>query len=73
MALTNHDFLYKQLPTMVELTETYDDVKSVDKLDQNLKIESQKVIRKLSEKIAKTYELEISDDIENIKNEVENG
>jgi hypothetical protein len=55
------------------LTETYDDVKSVDKLDQNLKIESQKVIRKLSEKIAKTYELEISDDIENIKNEVENG
>ena len=73
MALTNHDFLYTQLPTMVELTETYDDVKSVDKLDQNLKIESQKVIRKLSEKIAKTYELEISDDIENIKNEVENG
>ena len=73
MALTNHDFLYKQLPTMVELTETYDNVKSVDRIDQDLKIESQKVIRKLSEKIAKTYELELSGDIEKIKDDVENG
>lgn len=73
MALTNHNFLYKQLPTMVDLTETYDNVKSVDKLNQELKIESQKVIRQLSEKIAKTYELELSDDIEKIKDEVENG
>jgi 5-bromo-4-chloroindolyl phosphate hydrolysis protein len=72
-ALTNNDFLYKHLPTMVELTETYENLKSVDKLDQNLLIESQKVVRTLSEKIAKIYEVALSDDIKKIKSEVENG
>ncbi|MDR1605886.1 MAG: 5-bromo-4-chloroindolyl phosphate hydrolysis family protein [Streptococcaceae bacterium] len=72
-ALGNHEFLYKQLPTMVELIATYEDLSSVDKLDQSLLTESQAVIRNLSEKIAKHYELELTDNLEKIKDEVENG
>lgn len=73
LALTNHDFLYKNLPTMVDLIQTYDTIKSVDKLDQGLVTENQKVIRRLSEKIATAYSEEVADDLENLKNEVENG
>ncbi|GFH43195.1 hypothetical protein Hs30E_17460 [Lactococcus hodotermopsidis] len=72
-ALLNHDFLYKNLPTMVELIETYENIKSVDKLDEALLIETKKLVKSLSEKIAKNYESELSDDLEKIKNEVENG
>ena len=38
-----------------------------------LLVDSQKVIRVLSEKVAGLYALTVSDDIETIKNEVENG
>ena len=73
IALSNNDFLYKQLPTMLDLIETYQNIKAVDKLDEALLVDSQKVIRALSEKIAGLYTLTVSDDIETIKNEVENG
>ncbi|GFH40077.1 hypothetical protein Hs20B_04750 [Lactococcus insecticola] len=71
--LKNDDFLYKKLPNMVELVEHYDDLKSLDKLDAELMTQTTQLIRSLSEKIAKTYENQLSDDIEKIKNEVENG
>ncbi|MDN5964930.1 MAG: 5-bromo-4-chloroindolyl phosphate hydrolysis family protein, partial [Lactococcus sp.] len=73
IALSNNDFLYKHLPTMLDLIETYQNIKAVDKLDQALLVDSQKVIRVLSEKVAGLYALTVSDDIETIKNEVENG
>lgn len=73
LALTSQDFLYKQLPTMVDLVAHYEQVKGVDRLDQGLLTDNQKVIRSLSEKIAKTYATELSDDLENLKKEVENG
>ena len=73
IALSNNDFLYKHLPIMLDLIETYQNIKAVDKLDQALLVDSQKVIRALSEKIAGLYALTVSDDIETIKNEVENG
>lgn len=73
IALSNNDFLYKHLPTMLDLIETYQNIKAVDKLDQALLVDSQKVIRALSEKIAGLYAHTVSDDIETIKNEVENG
>ena len=58
---------------MLDLIETYQNIKAVDKLDQALLVDSQKVIRVLSEKVAGLYALTVSDDIETIKNEVENG
>ncbi|MDN5983172.1 MAG: 5-bromo-4-chloroindolyl phosphate hydrolysis family protein, partial [Lactococcus sp.] len=73
IALSNNEFLYKHLPTMLDLIETYQNIKAVDKLDQALLVDSQKVIRVLSEKVAGLYALTVSDDIETIKNEVENG
>lgn len=72
-ALSNHDFLYKDLPTMVELLDTYNNLKAVDKCDQDLLIESQKVIKQLSEKVANKYALTLSANIEKVKSEVENG
>lgn len=72
-ALLNNDFLYSDLPTMVDLIETYSNLKSVEKTDQSLLIESQKVIKQLSEKIANRYTMTLSADIEKVKNEVENG
>ena len=73
IALSNNEFLYKHLPTMLDLIETYQNIKAVDKLDQALLVDSQKVIRALSEKIAGLSAHTVSDDIETIKNEVENG
>lgn len=72
-ALSNNDFLYKDLPNMVELLDTYNNLKSVDKIDQELLIESQKVIKQLSKKIASRYTLTLSADIDKVKSEVENG
>lgn len=72
-ALLNNEFLYSDLPTMVDLIVTYNDLKSVNKTDQTLLIDSQKVIKQLSEKIANRYTKTLSADIEKVKNEVENG
>lgn len=72
-ALSNNDFLYKDLPTMVELLDTYSNLKAIDKCDQELLIESQKVIKQLSEKVANKYALTLSANIEKVKSEVENG
>jgi 5-bromo-4-chloroindolyl phosphate hydrolysis protein len=73
-ALVNQEFLYKNLPNIASLSTSYDNlIKSVKVEHETIVPSSQKLLRELSEKIAKNYEVAIAKEIEIIKNEVRNG